>query len=45
MIRVDSFILSKIPYKMIKPVFKDMIEDIIAYETFENMSDIQFLRI
>lgn len=27
---------------MIKPVFKDMIEDIIAYETFENISDIQF---
>jgi len=27
---------------MIKPVFKDMIEDIISYETFENMSDIQF---
>ena len=32
----------KIPYKMIKPVFNDMIEDIIAYETFEHMSDIQF---
>ena len=32
----------KIPYKMVKPVFNDMIEDIIAYETFEHMPDTQF---
>lgn len=27
---------------MEKPVFNDMIKKIVAYETFENMSDIQF---
>ena len=27
---------------MKKPIFNDMIKDIIAYETFENMSDTQF---
>ena len=27
---------------MIKPVFNSMIEDIVAYETFEHMSDTQF---
>jgi hypothetical protein len=27
---------------MEKPIFKSIIEDIIAYETFENMSDTQF---